>query len=604
MGLAQSIRKRASFSSKPVVARTSAPTSFAKDLFFGRISSDVLLPFPQLRRDEREFLDMTVGAIQKMASDIQVERIEEERRIPQEYIDRCKEMGLFGLILPEEFGGLGISNAAYIQILASISLVDPSFTALIGAHQSIGLKALLLFGTPEQKKRFLPKLAKGDMIAAFALTEPGAGSDARNLKTTATLSKDGRHYVLNGSKIWITNGGLADFYTVFARTFHTASNGKSEEKITAFIVTRDMPGFSSGPEEKKLGLLGSSTTALSFEDVKVPIENVIGEPGKGFRIALEVLNNGRIGLAGACALGSQKLIQTAIEHALQRKQFGKSLADFGLIQSKISNLAIDAFVAESMIRVTADMMDRGGHDYSLETAMCKVFCTEHQWRTVNETLQIAGGAGYMKEYPYEKSLRDSRIFMIWEGTNEILRLFVGLSGLQGPGDRLREVSEALRKPLADVVHSLGVLREFGVGWVQKRVTTPSNFDGVHPELSSERAMFERYVAQFALSTETTLLKKGKRILEDEFTVKRLADVATDLYAIACTLSRMTAILNTGGGQQTDLELKMVRAFCRKARRRMAENLRRMDKNDDSLEKTIAEGLYERGGYPNPGVYSV
>jgi acyl-CoA dehydrogenase family protein 9 len=580
-------------------AKVEAP-SFAKALFHGHILSETVFPFPTPKPEERELLGMVRDSIRKLSKEIDSARIEDEKRIPSDTMQKLREMGFFGLIIPEEYGGFGFSNSTYVQIFGATTLLDPSITATVGAHQSIGMKALLMFGTPEQKERFLPRMATGEWIAAFRLTEPGAGSDARSLNTVAELSADGSHYVLNGSKIWITNGGIAHVFTVFARTYHTDAKGERKEKITCLLVTRDMEGFSSGPEEKKLGLLGSSTTSLHFENVKVPVENVIGEPGKGFKVAMAVLNNGRLGLAGACALGSKKLIQVAMEHAMQRRQFGKTLAEFGLIQSKLAGMAIDTFVAESMVRVTSDLMDRGGYDYSLETAMCKIFCTESEWRVVNEALQIAGGAGYMREYGYEKALRDSRIFTIWEGANEILRLFIGLAGLQGPGQELKEVAKALKRPLADVTRSLGLLSDYGVRWVQRRVSNPGPLKGVHPLFAKEAATFQKYTAYLATESERILLRYGKKIIENEFPVKRLADISTDLFAIACTLSHATSLIADKGEKDVAHEIAMTPAFCRKARRRMAENFRRLDKNDDELEAQISDGLCQRGGYPADG----
>jgi acyl-CoA dehydrogenase family protein 9 len=582
-------------------AEASGQPSFAKALFHGQIDSNAILPYPKSNPDEQQMLQMTVDAIEKMGKEINPARIEEEKRMPDDVLQKFREMGLFGLIIPEQYGGFGFSNTSYVQILAALSIVDSSITATIAAHQSIGLKALLMFGSDEQKEKYLPKLATGEMIAAFGLTEPGAGSDAGSLKTAAELSADGSHYVLNGGKIWITNGGIAQFYTVFART------KVPKDGITCFIVTRDMEGFSTGAEEKKLGLVGSSTVALTFDNVKVPRENVIGEPGKGFKIALGVLNNGRLGLAGACAMGGNKVIQHAMDHALQRKQFNTPLADFGLIQSKFAAMVTETFAAEAMVRTTAALMDGGKYDYSLESAMCKIFCTEAEWRLVNECLQIAGGTGYMKEYGYEKVLRDSRIFTIWEGANEILRLFVGLSGLQGPGEELRELAETLKKPMTDVVQTIGVLSDFGVRWIQRRVATRGvssveKLEGVHPSLEKEAAVFDRYVAQLATEAETALRRHGKKIVQHQFAVKRIAEIAIDLYAVVCTLSRVTSIIAEKGEAEAKWEIQIAKTFCRKARRRMAENFRRMEKNDDEGESLIAKGLYERGLKAN-GLFS-
>ncbi len=577
-----------------------SPPSFAKGMFLGHILSEKVFPYAELPKEQQALVTMTVDAIEKMGKSMDVARIEENKKIPSEILAQLKEMGLFGLVIPEEYGGFGLNTTGYVQILTAIGNVDTSLTATVGAHQSIGLKALLLFGSKEQKQTYLPKLASGEMIAAFGLTEPGAGSDARSIKTKAELSANGKHYILNGSKIWITNGGIADFFTVFARTEHKKPDGSKKDKITAFIVTRDMDGFSSGPEEKKMGLVGSSTTTLNFENVKVPIENVLGEPGDGFKVALSVLNNGRLGLAGACAIGSRAIIKLSVDHATQRRQFDKSLIEFGLIQSKIANMTIDAYAAEAMVRVSAHLMDSGEEDYSIETAMCKIFCTEMEWRTINEALQISGGSGYMKEYPYEKVLRDSRIFTIWEGTNEILRLMVGLSGLQAPGEQLKVLANVIKQPLNDIMHSLGVLSDFGVRWIQRRVTTREHLAGVHPDFAKEAATFEKYTSLFAAEVETSLLRHGKRIVENQFAVRRLADISIDLYAIACVLSRASKERETKNEMLPSAQI--AKAFVRKARRRVAENIRRMAKNDDELEASIVNKIIQKGDFPASAVF--
>jgi acyl-CoA dehydrogenase family protein 9 len=332
-----------------------------------------------------------------------------------------KELGLFGLIIPEEYGGLGLSNTGYARIMQELAAVDASLAVTVGAHQSIGLKGLLLFGTEAQKKRYLPKLATGEWVAGFALTEPGAGSDAASIATRAELSEDGEGYVLNGNKIWITNGGFADLFTVFART--SAPDSGQKPRITALLVERGY-GVKNGPNEEKMGIRGSSTTALYFEDVKVPAANVLGESGRGFKVAMEVLNSGRLGLAAGCVGGCKTMLQMAVERTQERKAFGRTIGDFGMIKEKISRMMCETYALESMTYLTTGLIDAGVPDYSLESAICKVFGSETYWMVANETLQIAAGIGYMTEYPYERMLRDSRINLIFEGTNEILRAFI------------------------------------------------------------------------------------------------------------------------------------------------------------------------------------
>ncbi|MCA9583150.1 MAG: acyl-CoA dehydrogenase family protein, partial [Myxococcales bacterium] len=424
--------------------------SFMKALFHGVIGEELIFPYPEMHRDERENLELMLDAIRKFsAAEVNSAKIDEEHAIPPEVLEGMKGMGLFGLSIPEEFGGLGLSSTAYARVMEEIAAVDASLAVTLGGHQSIGCKAIMLFGTEAQKKKYLPKLASGEWTAGFALTEPGAGSDAASITTRAELSADGEHYILNGSKIWITNGGFADVFTVFARTSDPASDAKP--RITALIVER-AHGVKSGPPEGKMGIRGSSTTTLYFEDVKVPASNVIGEVGRGFKVAMHVLNSGRMGLASGAVGGCKRLIDLSIERANERKAFGRPIGSFGMIKDKIARMMCETYALESATYLTTGMIDSGVEDYSLESAICKVFGSETQWMVANEALQIAAGIGYMSEYPYERILRDARITLIFEGTNEILRAFIALAGFEGPAKQLAALAKldfasALREPI-------------------------------------------------------------------------------------------------------------------------------------------------------------
>src|SRR6266478_5426757 len=313
--------------------------SFGKSLFFGDILEDQLFPYPEMPRDQAELLQS------------------------------LKEMGLFGMIVPEEHGGLGLSNTGYARVMQQVASWDASIAVTLGAHSSIGLKGLLLFGTAEQKRRFLPKLATGEMIAAFCLTEPGSGSDAFSIKTSAR--REGDFYILNGQKLWITNGGIADFYTVFAKT--TPDTGDQKGKITAFVVTRDLGGVTSGPHEDKMGIRASNTTAVYFDNVRVPAANVLGEEGKGFKVAMTILNHGRTGLGAGAVGGQRRLLEFAEAAATERKQFGRPLVSFGKIKEKLGRMATNLYVSESLCYFVSATIDRGGVDYSVEGAATKVF---------------------------------------------------------------------------------------------------------------------------------------------------------------------------------------------------------------------------------------
>src|SRR5262249_62406564 len=306
---------------------------------------------------------------------------------------------------------------------------------------TIGITGLLPHGPEEQKKRWLPKLASGEMLGAFALTEPEAGSDAASIRTTADYDEKTDTFVLNGTKHWISNGGFASFFTVFARDIRLEGRD-AHRRITAFVVTKDLGGVIPGKEERKLGLKGSSTVPIEFQNVKVPASHVLGERGNGFKIAVEILNRGRTSLGAGCVGGSKAMIRLAAEQATQRRQFGSRIADFEMIRGKFARMVVATYALESMVYLTAGLIDRGLADYSLEGACCKIFGTESVWQTINDALQIAGGNGFMEEYPYERALRDSRVNMIFEGTNEILRMLVALSGMRDVGEDLKEVGRA------------------------------------------------------------------------------------------------------------------------------------------------------------------
>src|SRR5271170_2239113 len=430
--------------------------SVAKNLLAGRIIEDNLFPYPRLREKDREVLGMMIDAIdQFMASRSgDFKQWDRDAAQPEEFIQGLRDLGLFGLIIPEEHGGLGLSNAGYARVLSQTSSHDSSVSLTIGAHSSIGMKGVLLFGTPEQRARYLPKLASGEMIAAFCLTESSAGSDAASIRTQAVKNGNGS-WTLNGEKIWITNGGIADLYTVFARTTSEAG------KITAFIVEAGWPGVSHGHHEDKMGIRASSTTTVSFSDVKVPAENVLDAEGKGFKVAMAILNNGRTGLGGGAVGGMKALITLSDRKALARKQFGEPIANFGLIREKLAQMTLECFAAESVVWMVAHYIDSGLDDYSVEAAISKVYASEAIQRAAYEALQIAAGTGFMRDAPYEQIARDCRILSIFEGTNEVLRLYIALSGLKELGKSFGELKVAVDEIFNHPIKGFGVMADYG-----------------------------------------------------------------------------------------------------------------------------------------------
>jgi acyl-CoA dehydrogenase family protein 9 len=564
--------------------------SFMKSLFHGIIEENLVFPYPEMSPDEKENVTLLIENLHKFAaSEVDSAKIDREHHIPEALLSKMKELGLFGLTIPEAHDGFGFSASAYARIMQEVAAFDASLAVTIGAHQSIGLKAILLFGTEEQKKRYLPSLATGERVAAFALTEPGAGSDAASITTRAELSNDGESYILNGSKIWITNGGFADVFTVFART--SAPDPGVKPRITAMIVERS-EGLTNGPAEEKLGIRGSSTTEIFFDNVRVPATNVLGEPGRGFKVAMEVLNSGRLGLASGCVGACKKLIALSTERVKERNAFGRPIGEFGMIKEKIARMTAETYALESMTYLTTGLIDEGASDYSLESAICKVYGSETLWYVVNETLQIAAGIGYMSEYPYERMLRDARINLIFEGTNEILRAFIALSGMQSPGKQLAEVAKAMREP----IKGFGLLSEFAIGKARGLVTR-ERLERVHPALRKEAVIFEDGVAELAQRTEQVLRKHGRDIAEMQFVQKRIADASIDLYALAAVLSRTTRAIEHKGEAGSQRELHLTHGFSVLAEGRLRDRLGNMERDSDELLKAIASQTYADGGYP-------
>jgi alkylation response protein AidB-like acyl-CoA dehydrogenase len=567
--------------------------SVAKNLMAGRILEEQLFPYPSLRDKDREVLGMMVDAIDQFLGPRHQDfkRWDVKAEQPAEFIQGLRDLGLFGLIIPEEHGGLGLSNAGYARVLSQSSSHDSSVSLTIGAHSSIGMKGILLFGTAEQKARYLPKLASGAMIAAFCLTESGAGSDAASIRTHAVKNADGS-WILNGEKIWITNGGIADLYTVFARTSSAAG------KITAFLVEAACPGVSHGQHEDKMGIRASSTTTVSFADVRVPADNVLDSEGKGFKVAMAILNNGRTGLGGGAVGGMKALIALATQQALTRRQFEIPIAEFGLVREKISQMTVDCFAAESVVWMVAHYIDSGAQDYSVEAAMSKIFASEALQRSAYEALQIAAGSGFMRDYPYEKITRDCRILTIFEGTNEVLRLYIALSGLKDLGKSFGELKAAVDDIFNNFIKGFGVLTDYaekrltqatGVG--RDKILTPL------PEALREAAgIYERYTLELAKAADYLLRKHGKSIADRQHDLKRVADIGIDLFVGLCVLSR-AASLGRASGEQGVQAIGIARVFAQQAKRRMANIVRRITRNEDGEMNRLAGFILDKGRYP-------
>lgn len=567
--------------------------SFMRSLCMGRIEEDIVLPFPQMGSEEREMLSSVVDSVDSLLGplDEDFRKWDAAGELPSDFLQQLKDFGLFGLCIPEEYGGMGMGSSAYSRTLQQVAWHDASVAVTIGAHSSIGMRGLLLFGTDEQKERFLPKLASGEMLAAFCLTEPGAGSDAASVKTIA--QRDGDDWVLNGSKIWITNGGIADFFTVFAKT------GGADERASlgAFIVTRDMEGVTTGHHEDKMGLRASSTTTVYLDNVRVPAKNMLGPENAGFKVAMSILNNGRTGLGGGSVGMMKRLIGLASKHAGERRQFGQPIIEYGLIKDKIGQMIIDCYVAESMVMMVAGLIDQGYEDYAIEAAISKVFASEATGRTADQALQTAGGSGFMREYPYERFVRDCRINRIFEGTNEVLRLFIALTALKDVGQGLRELQSSVKSVFDDPIKGFGVMSEYA--WRRAQLATgfrQTGFTKVHPELQEGAVIFQRTARSLAQAADRILRKHGKHIIGKQFATSRLADIMIDLFGLVCVVSRLDAAVRENGMKGTEREREIGKTFALRVERRTEERLARIDDNEDELIKSLAVDAVEKGGY--------
>jgi len=560
----------------------------------GRIEQDVIFPFPTLSEAEKETLGDISGALEGLLGP----RAEDFRKwdvageLPEEFIDELKEFGMFGLVIPEAHGGMGLGNKAYSRTLQEVAKYDASVAVTIGAHSSIGMRGLLLFGTEEQNDRYMEKLASGEMIAAYCLTEPGAGSDAAAVKTTAL--KDGDHWILNGNKLWITNGGIADFFTVFAKTPEEGGRGK----MTGFIVTKDMEGVSIGPHEDKMGLRSSSTTTVHFDNVRVPDRNVLGEVGQGFKVAMAILNSGRTGLGGGSVGAMKSLIRMATKQANERKTFGQPISSYGLIKKKVGEMVIDCYTSEAAVTVVGGLIDDGYKEYQVEAAISKVYATECLWRTADEALQIAGGNGYMREFPYERIVRDCRINRIFEGTNEILRLLIALTAMNDVASQLQELSATMKGIFNDPIKGFGVLSDYARKHAALRtgIRGEAKFSGLNPVIQEQAQIFEESTRLLAQAADRILRKHGKGIIGKQFASHRLAEIMIDLFVMAATLSRVQASIDAKGVDGAALELDILRTFTRAAKIRIKRNFRRIDSNDDEMLKALAEDAFKAEGF--------
>ena len=577
-----SLRARQMKQAEELLFSEPARVGFAKALFRGEFRAEALFPYPELPAEEKARVEDAVRDLRRFAaSSIDAAEIDRQADIPRSVIEGLAKLGVLGMTAPAEFGGKNFTQSGYCRIMEVIGGHDASTAVFVNAHHSIGIRALLLYGTPEQKAKWLPPLVRGEKLAAFALTETEAGSDASNVQTTAVPDPDGQVYRLNGSKRYITNGAIADVLTVMART--PGLNGKEgESKVTAFLVTPDMPGFEVVEARmEKVGIRGTATARLAFHDMPVPAANVLGQVGKGLKVALNVLNFGRTTFGASCTGAAKVCLELATRHASRRRQFGRPLADLELVKKKLAFLAASAYAMEATTYETAALIDRGAEDYMLETAILKVATTDLLWQGVYETLQVHGGQGYFNDEPFERMMRDARINTIGEGANEVLKAFIALYGIREVAEGLKGTMEGLKTPSRLVP----TLWRFGRDRLI-RLASPPSVPVASPSLRPAADALARRVARFAWGVERAVVKHREAILERQYVQERISDAAIALVTAACTLARLDRAL--AGKTATELERASGQLYLRMANRKFDQALHDLDHNDDPQTTAAAE----------------
>lgn len=561
--------------------------SFVKQLFFGRFDAAQVFPFPEPSSEKLAETEQFLARVKAFAEEkIDGAKIDREKKIGDEVIQGLADLGVLGMTVPRECGGLGMSQYAYCRTTELLSRYCASTALYVNVHQSIGLKSLLLFGTEAQKHAWLPLLASGKETAAFSLTEPNAGSDANGIETRAVYDPVKRVYRLNGCKQWTTSGGIAKVLTVMAKMAVKGATGE-EDKVTAFLVTSDMPGFLvKNPQLEKVGMRGTWTANLEFKDLEVPEENILGPVGKGLKVCLTVLDFGRTTFGSTCTGTAKMLVEKAYQHAKERYQFHRPLASFGLVKKKLALMSAFAYAMESTTYLTAGFIDRGLEDFMLEAAILKVFASDAQWQILFDTMQIYGGRSFFTDHPFERMMRDARLNMIGEGSNEVLRAFIGIVGIRDVGMALKTSYDSLKQLFSHPHILLENLKNFSGCLRGPEIPVKS------PLLQKEAKMLSKIIVRFARAVIKLLMRHREELVEQQQQLDRLTNVVTAIYTCTAVLSRLDSALNRRTSELSALEkeLRTGQFYCHQSLRMAGRFLQAIDRNQDAQMEGLADFL--------------
>jgi alkylation response protein AidB-like acyl-CoA dehydrogenase len=576
--------------------------SFVRELFLGRFPLGLIHPFPEKHDpEEAARADAFMAKLRPFLERFPSDEIDRTGEIPESYVQELREMGAFGIKIPIEYGGLGLSQLSYTTAMEVVSSKDASLTALLSAHQSIGVpQPLYLFGTKEQKARFYPRIAKG-AITAFALTEVHAGSDPANMTTSATPSEDGTYWTLNGEKLWCTNGTRAELYVVMARTPDRIVNGKARKQITAFIVERDSPGLSIKHRCRFMGLKAIENGVIRFDNVKVPSENILLAEGKGLKLALTTLNTGRLTIPASVVGGSKAVLHAVRAWAAERVQWGQPIGKHEAIAQKLGRMTASTFAMEAVARLATMLYERGGTDIRLEAAMAKMFNTETAWHLIDDAMQIRGGRGYETSaslhargepaIPLERAMRDSRINLIFEGSSEIMRLFIAREAV----DAHFSIAFPIVGPgytMGQRVRAFFAAAPFYARWYPARWIPSFSRYGEFGLVAQHLRWAHRRSRKLGRALFHAMVRYGPKLEKRQMVLFRAVEIGAELFAIAAACSRAYQLRKEG--QANAMEL--ADAFCRDARARVDAAFRSLFDPDDRVRYRVAQqtmgGAYE------------